>query len=483
MTGEARRADELSGGSRERQSSRFAAVTIVLLLAWGTFAFGAVYPWAYRPLMSGAAITGLFCLVRFRSVAGVQRLPALAFAAVVAAILLQTVPLPSVARHAVSPAHAALVSQLDFGMLVAPDAWRPLTIDRGRTLTAAACAAALFLLTLGASRWLTVYGARRFAAHLAVVGLVLAVVGVAQRPLFGTRIYGFWEPLMLRRPYEPFGPFVLENHFGGWMLLALPVVLARVCAGIAREMPAGSWHARVAWLGSAGAQQVWLLAVAAAAMSVSLLLTFSRSAIGAFVLAVILTGVFAVRGTTSFRRRLASLAIVATIGWGALVWVGLDRIVTFFRNAPWESLNVRLGPWQDAWRVINDFWLTGTGMNTYAQSMIMYQRFGVEWAHYSQAHNDYLQLLAEGGLLVALPAIAAVLALAIEIRRQFARTERGSTTWWLRCGAVTGLVAIAVQETVEFSLQMPGNAVLCALVLALAIHRPSPRRALASRGT
>jgi hypothetical protein len=38
---------------------------------------------------------------------------------------------------------------------------------------------------------------------------------------------------------------------------------------------------------------------------------------------------------------------------------------------------------------------------------------------------------------------------------------------------VTGLVAIALQEVVEFSLQMPGNAALFTLLAAIAIRRAS----------
>jgi len=50
-------------------------------------------------------------------------------------------------------------------------------------------------------------------------------------------------------------------------------------------------------------------------------------------------------------------------------------------------------------------------------------------------------------------------------------------------GAVTGLVAIALQETVEFSLQMPGNAALFAVLAAIAMHRsPGARREATGAG-
>ena len=38
---------------------------------------------------------------------------------------------------------------------------------------------------------------------------------------------------------------------------------------------------------------------------------------------------------------------------------------------------------------------------------------------------------------------------------------------------MTSLLSIACQETVEFSLQMPGNAVLFTIVCAIALHNPA----------
>ena len=42
---------------------------------------------------------------------------------------------------------------------------------------------------------------------------------------------------------------------------------------------------------------------------------------------------------------------------------------------------------------------------------------------------------------------------------------------WLRVGAVIGLLSIAAQSLVEFSLQMPGNAALFALLAGIALHQ------------
>jgi hypothetical protein len=54
-------------------------------------------------------------------------------------------------------------------------------------------------------------------------------------------------------------------------------------------------------------------------------------------------------------------------------------------------------------------------------------------------------------------------------------------TAWIRAGSLAGVAAIAAQSVVEFSLQMPGNAALFAVLLALALHRPAGRSVDAHR--
>jgi O-antigen ligase len=91
--------------------------------------------------------------------------------------------------------------------------------------------------------------------------------------------------------------------------------------------------------------------------------------------------------------------------------------------------------------------------------------------HFREAHNDYLQLAAEGGVLLGIPALAAVVLLVRAIRKRFRDDSDDRMTYWLRFGATTGLVAIALQSAVDFSLQMPGNAVLFVVLCAAALHR------------
>jgi O-antigen ligase len=103
--------------------------------------------------------------------------------------------------------------------------------------------------------------------------------------------------------------------------------------------------------------------------------------------------------------------------------------------------------------------------------MLVYQT-GRRELIYVQAHNDYLQLAAEGGALVVVPAVVVLAVLVRSIRRRLLSADDDSLSAWVRVGAVAGLVGIGAQSLMEFSLQMPGNALMFSVLVALAVHRP-----------
>jgi O-antigen ligase len=149
-------------------------------------------------------------------------------------------------------------------------------------------------------------------------------------------------------------------------------------------------------------------------------------------------------------------------------WAGADAVAARLGSADPATINERLPIWRDTWHVISDFWLTGSGLNTYGVATLFYQT-SVPIFHLREAHNDYLQLGAEGGVLLGAPILVAIAALVRAVRSRFVGSSGSS--YWIRLGAVTGLIAIAAQSIVEFSLQMPGNAALFAVLCGIALHR------------
>jgi O-antigen ligase len=445
----------------------------LVAVAWGALAFGAVYPWAYWPLAAACLATGATTLLVPNTLPVGRALP-VAMGVVALAILVQLVPLPVPALRALSPATDALLRTLDPLYANGLTSWHSLSIVPGTTRTALALYASFAGLMFGVARLLSVTGARRLVESIVIFAVVLALVGIIQKPLYAGSIYGFWKP---NSAGSVFGPFVNRNHFAGWMLMALPLALALAGSGLQRGWHGvrPGWRYRILWLSSPDASRLMLLAGATAVMALSLVMTMSRSGIAALALALVLIGWSVVRGLPGLSQKMAGVAYLVLLVVTIVSWVGADAIVGRFASANWSEFNDRRGAWSDARGVVAAFPLAGTGLNTYHVTSIVYQRHDLE-KHYGQAHNDYLQLAAEGGALLVLPLGIGLLLFVREVRRRLKEDLRSSTAWWLRRGAVTALVAIALQETVDFSLQMPGNAALFAVVCAIALHRSPAAR-------
>jgi hypothetical protein len=452
-----------------------ARALLVAGIAWGAFAFGAVYPWAYWPLTIAAAAVTLAGLAAPAAI-GWRMLDltavTLALAIFLVAAAAQLVPLPAAAVQVISPETPPIVAQLDLTAQLDPAAARPLTIDPARTRRALVVLASLAALIVGAARLFSIVGVAGTASTIVALGVLLALTGIVQRPLFTGKIYGFWTPL---QGGSPFGPFVNRNHFAGWMLMAIPVAIGLLCHDVSRGLRGVRpvWRERIVWLSSPDASRLLLLVGAAAVMTLSLFLTMSRSGMAAGALAIVCV-VLASRRDDVRGKKIAALAIVAALLVLAIGRVGAGTIAGRFSSGDPRDLGGRTMVWKDAIEVARKYPIAGTGLNTYSVAMIFHQQFNRP-TRYSQAHNDYLQLAAEGGLLLTAPAAIAVVAFALAVRRRFAQ-ETSASTYWIRRGAVVGLLAIALQEIVEFSLQMPGNAFLFAVLCAIALHRtPSPR--------
>ena len=442
-------------------------------VCWGVLAFGAAYPWGYWPLAAVCAAAGAMGLRACRAIRGVSRRLTVAVAAVAVAIGMQLVPLPVGWLETISPSTLTVLANTDFSYGAGLTRFHPVSIDPAATATALALYLSFALLLFGLARVLAADSVRGLVEAITVAAVVLALIGIVQKPMYAGKVLGVWEP---QNAGSPFGPFINRNHFAGWMLMALPLTLSLVCAGLQQGMRGlrPGLRYRILWLSSPEANRLILLAAAAGVMALSLVMTMSRSGISALAVSLMLTGWIVSRGLKGRSRRTAVAVYLAVLAATAFAWAGADAIVARFSDAGWDEFAHRRGAWADAWAVSSAFRLAGTGLNTYETAARFYQSHDLNH-FYGESHNDYLEILAEGGLLVSTPVAVCLLLLAREVRQRM-REDPLSTVWWVRRGAVTGLFAIALQETVEFSLQMPGNAVLFAVLCAIALHDPRAAR-------
>ena len=264
-----------------------------------------------------------------------------------------------------------------------------------------------------------------------------------------------------------------RNHYATWAVVAIPVCLGYLMAHASahrNEFPFTSWRIRL--LAAMDGRAAFLMA-SAALMIVAVVLSLSRS--GMLGLAVGL----ATGGWLAYRRRgeahaggarPAVIAGVLAVIAGALIIVRvpparvLDRV-----SGVAVALEDRGTIWRETIPIVKDFWLTGTGAGTYQTSMAIYQRSD-KGLIYNQAHNHYLQVAAEGGLLLGVPVLLALWRLARDGASALARDDSGM--YWLRAGAASGLTGLGVQSFLETGLLTPANGVLAAVAAAILLHVP-----------
>ena len=453
-------------------------------MSWGVLSFGAVYPWAYWPLAGAAAVVGLGGLLAMPGRPWQERPLALALLLVAAGAALQAVPLPRGVLEAISPATLGYLESYDlrwaYGLV--PTGSHAISLNPAKTWLAIALLAAFALLLLGTARLVAHAGPARLGGGLIALGTLVALVAIIQDAMtshllaYDVKIYGFWEPQNRATPY---GPFVNRNHYAGWILMTLPVALGCLAGllenGFRQVRP--TLRDRLLWMGSPAGGRAWLLLLGIAVMTLSLLLSESRSGPAAFAMAVAIAGVVVLPGSRPWLRAAAGLGLALLLVAAVAIWAGADTGLARFSSVSTE-IGARLSAWSDALAIVGAFPIFGTGLNTYGAASLLYQSTSLT-SHYREAHNDYLQLAAEGGLLLGIPVLLCLWQLVRLIGARFAAPDPDRVRYWIRVGATTGLLGIAIQSLVEFSLQMPGNAALFAVLAGVAIHpaRPHPESA------
>jgi len=389
-------------------------------------------------------------------------------AAIVAGIALQMVPFPRAFVDLVSPGAHDVWQQLSLSV----PSFIPFSIDAARTQRALLATIAAFLVFLIGRQIFSTGGVRIAIRGVAYTGMLLAAIALAQAATARGLIYWRWKPV--EAGADPFGPFVNRNHFTTWAILAIALTLGYLAAHSAahanRDTSHMLWRRRLISMIDARALG---LTAAASVMLVALILTQSRSGLLGIAAATIMAIVLRARGRPSGGRAIWWIA-AGIVAVGLLTVAQISPAALGARLASVRaSASGRLLIWHDTIAIVRDFWLTGTGAGTYVTSMLLYQR-SPGW-FFNQAHNHYIQVVSEGGLLLGIPVFTALALFLRQAWRAIASDHSGM--YWVRAGAFSGLVGVATQSLWETGLTMPANALLAAICAAVVVHAaPQPAR-------
>jgi hypothetical protein len=416
-------------------------------------ALGGAYPSATLPIL--AAAVAVFLVSRAR--VGDRKTRALdaALVSLAAGVVLQVVPLPRSVVTFLSPHLDTLRAALYLDPGSAP---ATLSVDPHLTRAGLASLVSALLVFWAAREVFSRGGVRVAARAVAWAGFALTLVAFVQRATAPDLLLWTWKPA--DPGSQPFGPFVNRNHLATWLLMGASLSTGYLVSHTRSLSSAqASLRLRVRdWLADGNSL---VLAGALLSMLLGIVATLSRSAIlGAG--AALLGGALSRANHRGQTARLAGAAVAILLA--VAVWSNRDDLARKFESGTTASRPVI---WREAFPVIHHFWLTGTGVGTYGPTMLKYQQRFREM-HFNQAHSEYVQVAAEGGVLLVAPLVIAVGAAVRVARRRLQEDTRPIS--WLRIGAAAGLMAAAVQGLFETGLRIPANGLLAALLAAIVLH-------------
>lgn len=442
---------------------------MAVLLAWVTFPAGGVYPWVWIP----AACAALALAIRVRPrIAGDHLVRSTDMLLMTAglAIALQIVPMPISLVEAIDP-HAIPLRRALWLLPSTADltALRlPISILPGDTVSALGIFGAAALLFWTCREICAAGGTGRIVRAVAVIGMVASIAAIVQRAENKELLYGVWKPQ--NAGARPYGPFVNRNHFATWAIMACPLVFGYVLARAPKGREGQRMDQRlVAAAKELGSIRIWL-AASVCVMTLAVLLSTSRSGLIGLI-AAFAVSTFLSRGRHQPHTRRWTIFQVTVLIAVTLAFANFDALLGRFDEtlAPVARERGRRAIWQDTRLLVKDFIVTGTGAGTYGAAIVGYQTSEPGYA-IGQAHNHYLQLAAEGGLMVGVPAALALVAFLLLSRRRLA-DDLGSN-FLVRAGAVAGIAGVLTQSVWETGLRMPANAMLLAVLAAIATHTP-----------
>lgn len=268
---------------------------------------------------------------------------------------------------------------------------------------------------------------------------------------------------------RPLGTFANPNHLGNYIAMGLCAF-----AWLAWDSSSNAHRPKNLTEAQAAARRKFAWILTALVLVVGVLMTTSRGATLsglASALAMVLLVRTARAKNMNWKRTL--LAILAAVAIGAVL-VGVDSIMSRFgvstlvADAPSRTIQA-----STTLEGARHFWPLGSGWGTYGTVYPRYQPASlVGIADY--AHQDYAQMLFEGGIFAVLLMAAmgwllvtrAVALVRAGMRRRRLRTEEMAAAI---CGL--GLLGFLLHSFVEFNMHIPANAILAAL-LAGAYLRP-----------
>ncbi|SEA74171.1 O-Antigen ligase [Thiothrix caldifontis] len=391
-----------------------------------------------------------------------KKVPTLTWVFIISGILLpliHLIPLPSTLWHQLPgrELYAESLSVLaEAGVAVN---YLPISLIPARTLTAL-----LALLPVIAMFISTLLLPKQY-----VIRLVYVFLGVATfQASLGLIQYGsgaewaFWWDI--GGGNNALGTYPNRDHFSGLMEMAIPVALGLTAYNFR--------HNRA----DEDEQHQTLINQALIFFTISLVLILggifarSRSGVVLIMLALLLCSILFARHIGG-KRALGFGTMVTVISLGIASNIGLIPVLNRFAVDPLEDLRWEI--FNQTWEATQHFFPLGSGLGTFQSIFRAFQPPEMP-AFVNHAHNDYLELLLETGILGGIIILLFIILYAvgwIQLVKQRHSRHAWGRFYFIQIAAGVSLLLLAAHGLTDFNFHTPANSIFFAFLGGIFLHQ------------
>jgi len=447
---------------------RTAFYLFIATLIFAPLAFGTVEQWSMATVQFLVSCSALCLVFSLRSkTAPLQKVPGmLPLVLLVVWMIFQSLPLPTpivqTANRAIFDIYKPIYD------VSGQNQWIPLTVNQKATLFECMRIASYALFYFLTIQFLS-NGARlkktvRIVSYLAIAIAFMAIIQKFSSP---DKIYWFRST---PENAGTVGPWVYHNHYAGFMEMMCPLVFAlflfyrptmdnkktlRTRIVTAFTMPGSNLH--------------FFLGFGAIVIVASIFVSLSRGGVISLSLALVMF--LAILPKRIFKFRFVTYSFLAGCVVLMVTWFGWGSVVDKFGTTFTETggiYDIRLMLWQDSLRIFSDFFLMGTGFGTFIHIYPLYKTLSTD-AILDHAHNDYIELLTDGGIIGFTLAAWFILVIIIHGWKKIQyRSDRYAIL--LSIGALSGIISILIHSVTDFNMHNGANGLyfffLCGLLVS-----------------
>src|SRR6266581_1204310 len=280
-------------------------------------------------------------------------------------------------------------------------------------------------------------------------GFLVSLFAILQHLISNGKLYWFRE---ISSGVLPFGPYVNRNHFAGFVELILPLALVPLVLGRVRR------------------ERRPVVGLFAVVPIGGLFLSASRGGVVSFGVELGALALVMIHRRTMGKQWLPGVAVLL-VALLLVSWLGIGQILERLYSV--QLLEVTAGKRasmrKGTWRIFLDHPLVGTGLGTLQTVYPSYETL-YDGKIVNHTHNDYLEALAETGILGGLCCAWFLGVLLRESLKRFHDVNH-SFAGTLQLSGLVGCCGFLVHSLVDFNLHIPANGLLFFLMAHLSSAR------------